>query len=220
MTWITAALGLFNAGIAARRIEAGPLGLGSLSHPDLVDNLHLVLERRVVDHLGQWATLLAELVDDLERVGRQLLGLPWVSEILRLCTRICRGLASSWSESSCCFLSHLLADERVHSVLEGRIVDHLRHWRARFTEVFDNLLRLSIQDFGLPRIGELRLRDSISRYTAIIHLDPVVDLHFVCKRRIADVLGERPALGSQVLDDSDGLDVQDFLARNRELLLD
>ena len=162
MTWITAALGLFNAGIAARRIEAGPLGLGSLSHPDLVDNLHLVLERRVVDHLGQWATLLAELVDDLERVGRQLLGLPWVSEILRLCTCICRGLASGWSESSCCFFSHLLADECVHSVLEGRIVDHLRHWRARLTEVFNNLLRFSIQDFGLPWIGELLLRGNIS----------------------------------------------------------
>ena len=116
--------------------------------------------------------------------------------------------------------SYLFADECVHSVLEGRIVDHLRHWRTRFTEVFDNLLRLSIQDFGLPRIGELRLRDSISRYTAIIHLDPVVDLHFVCKRRIADVFRERPALVSQLLDDFDRRFVQDFLARNGELLLD
>ena len=162
MTWITAALGLFNAGIAARRIGPGPLGLGSLSHPDQVDDLHFVLERRVVDHLGQWVTLLTELVDDLERGGRQLLGLPWVSEILLLSTCVCRCLASSWSESSCCSFSHLLADESVHSVLEGRIVDHLRHWRARLTEVFNDLLRFSIQDFGLPWIGELLLRGSIS----------------------------------------------------------
>ena len=65
------AFGLFNPiSVAVRGIETCPLGLSPLPRSDLIDNVNFILERRVVDNLGQWSTLLTELVYDLQRVGR------------------------------------------------------------------------------------------------------------------------------------------------------
>ena len=54
---------LFNPiSVAVCGIETCPLGLSSLPRSDLIDNVDFILERRVVDDLGQWTTLLTELV--------------------------------------------------------------------------------------------------------------------------------------------------------------
>lgn len=177
------AFSLFNPiSVAVCGIQTCPLGLSPLPRSYLIDNVDFILERRVVDDLGQWSTLLTELVYDLQRVGCQLLSLPWVSEILLFCTCICCRRMVSISRLS---VSHRLADEIIHSVLQSRIVDHLRHGRACLAKSFNDLLRLLVQDFGLSFVWELLLCTSICHCSSSTSLHTVGNFHLVLQGCIA-----------------------------------
>ena len=82
-------------------------------------------------------------------------------------------------------VSHRLADEIIHSVLQSRIVDHLRHGRACLAKIFNDLLRLLVQDFGLSFVWELLLCTSICYCSSPTCLYTIGDFHLVLQGRIA-----------------------------------